>query len=187
MVLLGIMGKKGSGKDTVSNYLVSHYGYKKMAFADPIKQIAQIIFDLDISQIDGNKKEIIDERWGITPREIFQKLGTEFGQYDLVNYFPALKQKNITRNFWVERLKMEYQKYNNQNVIISDVRFKHEIDAIKEMGGKIIKINRIIEKGIGEQHISEMEMNDIDDSIFEYSIDNNSSLEDLYQKINKLI
>ena len=51
MVLLGIMGKKGSGKDTVSDYLVSHYGYKKMAFADPIKQMAQIIFDLDISQI----------------------------------------------------------------------------------------------------------------------------------------
>ena len=50
MVLIGIIGKKGSGKDTVSDYLVENHLFHKLAFADPIKQVASIMFDFNEQQ-----------------------------------------------------------------------------------------------------------------------------------------
>ena len=186
MVLIGIVGKKRSGKDTVSDYLVKHHNFVKMAFADPIKQIAKIIFDFNDEQLYGDDKELLDKKWGIKPRDVLQKLGTEFGQYDLINYFPELKSK-INRNIWVEKLKSDYYKLpQNTNVIISDTRFKHEIDEIIKMGGIIIKINRNINNTISDNHISENEMEYIDHSKFNYLLENNSSLENLYLLIDRL-
>lgn len=188
MVLLGIMGKKGSGKDTVSDYLVEHYQFHKLAFAGPIKQVAQNMFDFTEQQLNGELKETIDKRWGISPREVFQKLGTEFGQFDLPKYFPPLGKK-VNRNFWVERLKIEYGKLpNNSNVIVSDVRFNHEIEAIKKMGGKIIYIernDRIWEKQ--DIHLSEKEMETINRNLFDILLDNNNCKQQLFDNINKLI
>lgn len=188
MVLIGIMGKKGSGKDTVSDYLVENYQFHKLAFAVPIKQVAQIMFDFTEQQLNGEFKETIDKRWGISPREVFQKLGTEFGQFDLPKYFPTLGEK-VNRNFWVERLKIEYGKLpNNSNVIVSDVRFNHEIEEIKKMGGTIIYIernDRIWEKQ--DSHISEKEMETIDISLVDIRIDNNNCKQQLFDNINKLI
>ena len=185
MVLIGIMGKKGSGKDTVSDYLVENYQFHKLAFADPIKQVAQIMFDFTEQQLNGELKETIDKRWGISPREVFQKLGTEFGQFDLPKYFPILGEK-VNRNFWVERLKIEYGKLpDNSNVIVSDVRFNHEIEAIKKMGGKIIYIERnerIWEKQDG--HLSEKEMESLDGNLFDRIVNNNHSKTQLYDNIN---
>ena len=34
--IIGISGRKYHGKDTIGDYLVNKYGYKKIAFADPI-------------------------------------------------------------------------------------------------------------------------------------------------------
>lgn len=188
MVLIGIMGKKGSGKDTVSDYLVENYQFHKLAFADPIKQVAQIMFDFTEPQLNGELKETIDKRWGISPREVFQKLGTEFGQFDLPKYFPTLGEK-VNRNFWVERLKIEYGKLPiNCNVIVSDVRFNHEIEEIKKMGGKIIYIERnerIWEKQDG--HLSEKEMETLDKDLFDIRIDNNNCKQQLFDNINTLI
>lgn len=185
MVLLGIVGNKRSGKDTVADYLVNNYNFYKLAFADPIKQISKIMFDLDESQLNGDSKELIDQRWGITPREIFQKIGTDFGQFDLIKYFPPLKNK-IGRNFWVEKLKLKYKKLPvNSNIIVSDVRFIHEIKEIKKMGGKIIYIDRKCNKN--DNHISETELNSIDINVFDFVIHNNKSIQHLYERINDMI
>ena len=51
------------------------------------------MFDLDNEQLYGTKKNIIDIRWNLSPRQIFQRLGTEFGQYILFDIFPELKDK----------------------------------------------------------------------------------------------
>jgi len=51
------------------------------------------MFDLDNEQLYETKKNIIDIRWNLSPRQIFQRLGTEFGQYILFDIFPELKDK----------------------------------------------------------------------------------------------
>jgi hypothetical protein len=83
MECIGLLGQKGSGKDTLADYLVNNKGFVKYSFATPVKNISKILFNLSDEQLYGNLKEIIDDKLGISPRVIFQRLGTEFGQ-DLI-------------------------------------------------------------------------------------------------------
>ena len=54
--LIGLLGRKQSGKDTLGNYLVDKYNYKRYAFADPIKDILKIMFDLSDKQLNVLRK-----------------------------------------------------------------------------------------------------------------------------------
>ena len=182
--IIGLLGNKRSGKDTAGNYLVEKYGYKRYAFGDPIKEISRHLFNLDDSQLYGDKKEVVDERWNLKPRTIFQRLGTEFGQYTIYNIFPELKTKFNNRQLWVYHfelwLKEEIQNNKNINIVITDVRFKHEIEIIKKYGGDIIKIyNPKLNKTY--EHISEIEIKTLkyDDFII-----NDKDLSYLYKQID---
>ena len=82
--LIGIIGSKQSGKDTAGTYLINEHGFTRYAFGDPVKKICQTLFDLSEEQLSNHiLKEKIDPRWGISPREMFQRIGTEFGQFEL--------------------------------------------------------------------------------------------------------
>ena len=182
--IIGLLGNKGIGKDTSGNYLVEKYGYKRYAFADPIKEISRHLFNLNDAQLYGDKKEEIDERWNLNPRTIFQRIGTEFGQYTIYNIFPELKEKFNTRQLWVYHfnlwLKDEIKKNKNINIVITDVRFSHEIKEIKKQGGEIIKISNPKLKNL-DKHISEVEIETLkyDDIII-----NNKDLSNLYKQLD---
>ena len=45
-MLIGVCGKAGSGKDTIADYLVKKYNFKKIALADPIKRMVEDVFVL---------------------------------------------------------------------------------------------------------------------------------------------
>lgn len=51
--VIGICGRKGSGKDTVGAVLVAEYGFVRVALADPIKQLAHKIFGYDARVLFG--------------------------------------------------------------------------------------------------------------------------------------
>ena len=94
----------------VRRYLIEKYGFVKYAFADPVKQICKILFDFSDDQLYGNKKEGVDFRWYLTPRDAFQKIGTEFAQNDIYNYFPRLKERLKDEVIWVKLFKLWHEK-----------------------------------------------------------------------------
>jgi hypothetical protein len=182
MKILGICGKKRSGKDTAGEYLIEKYGYIRYAFGDPVKDICRVMFKFTEDQLYGDKKEIVDQRWGITPRESFQKIGTDFGQQALHKIIPGITGQVRTRQFWTKHFQLwvNEQLKNNPDIklVITDVRFKHEAKIIKEFGGSIIKIER---DGLSkDKHISETELENVSASI----VKNNGTLEDLYKKLD---
>ena len=61
MKIIGIIGNKGAGKDTLGEHLTKKNNYTRYSFGDPVKQICEILFNLDKEQLYGNKKDIIDE------------------------------------------------------------------------------------------------------------------------------
>ena len=73
-LIIALSGKKRSGKDTVADYLVERFGFVKYGFADPIKEIGKIMFDFSEEQLNTDKKEEIDKRWGISPRQFTRDL-----------------------------------------------------------------------------------------------------------------
>ena len=71
------------------------------------------------------------------------------------------------------------------NLIVSDLRFKVEAKAIHNNKGKIIYINR--NTCIPGNHASEREIIELKENrVFDYIIDNNGTLKDLFNNINKL-
>ena len=71
------------------------------------------------------------------------------------------------------------------NLIISDLRFKVEAEAIHNNKGKIIYINR--DTCIPGNHASEKEIIELKErNVFDYIINNNGTLKDLFNNINKI-
>ena len=180
---VGLLGNKGCGKDTLADYLVKEKQFIKYSFADPVKEIAKIMFNLNEEQLNGNLKEVIDDRWGISPRVMFQRIGTEFGQYKIYELFPELKDKIVSRGLWLKLFEDFLEKNKDKNIVIADVRFNHEVHILKKHNFNIIKINR--EHELNDSHISENEIKLI--NRVDYEIDNNGSKEDLFSKYNKFI
>jgi len=194
--MIGFLGNMNSGKDTCADYLVKEYHYEKKAFASPLKKVCQTLFLLSDSQItDKVQKETIDERWGKSPRQIFQYIGTEILRDQLGNFIPGLG-----RDIFTKHLKLSIEgNHSGKRIAISDVRFQNEVDLIHEMGGYVIKIIRH-DKNHGEGkhaswinsgqidskiHSSETELEEITD--YDACLINNGTIEDLYLSLEKIL
>lgn len=183
--LIGIIGKKQSGKDTIADYLVQNHGFIKYSYAYPLKNGAMEIFGFTKEQVYGDLKDVVDSEWGVTPRKVLQIMGTELFQYDLQRHIPEFV--NIGRTIWVKRFSQWYKNNNDKDVVIADVRFKHEVDGILQNGGeiwKVIRIPYIFEKDV---HASEVELDNIDEKFINYIIINDNDLDSLYKKISEKI
>ena len=174
--MIGILGRKGVGKDLIADYLVSNYHYDKRSFARPLKRASQVLFGFTDEQVDGSEKEVVDPHWGITPRAVFQWLGTEVFRKQIQTLVPEVKD-----NFWVELAMKDIT--TKDKVVISDVRFANEVEAIRRKGGKIIKVMR--PGGSLDQHISEAGIDQIKD--YDYGLINNGTIKELYGKLDVIM
>lgn len=183
MIIL-LCGKKRVGKDTVADYLCKNYGFIKYSLADPMKKACKEIFMLDDAQLWGNNKEIIEPRLGITPRRLLQIFATELFQFDIYNHIPELLNKIPLRMLWIQRFKWWYENNKDKDIVISDGRFVHELEAIEEMDGFSIVVRRKQAEDLNEsEHASEKEIEKMFDMV-DFTIRNNSDFFDLYKRID---
>lgn len=125
--IIALCGFKGCGKDFVAKYLRETYNFEHLKISTKLKEISKILFDIDDDQIEGNKKECIDERWNVTPRQIMQFVGTEMFQYKIQELIPE-----CDRNFWIKSFvnHVKSNKNKNKNIVVSDMRFLHEYNYL---------------------------------------------------------
>lgn len=210
--IVGIVGFKGSGKDTVGNFIVDSFGYGRDSFANPLKDLVASVFGWPRRMLEGDTpesrewREQPDEWWEreldwsnhkgrvlsdrFTPRIALQLFGTEVLRVGFHNDIWILSLKNRVRQAG--------------NIVVTDCRFPNEIKAIRELGGKVIRVKRgpepdwyetaeaansdtflhapecakiLHEKGI---HISEWAWIG---SKYDYVFENDGSLEDLQNKV----
>lgn len=64
MLIIGLAGLQGTGKDTVANYLVREYGFIKFAFSDALYREVQEAYGLEDQSLlrDRATKEVPNER-----------------------------------------------------------------------------------------------------------------------------
>lgn len=77
--IIGLAAVARSGKDTVASMLLEHTEVAAYALADPLKAGCQAIFGLSDAEAwsDEAKEKTID-LWGLSPRQLFQRVGTEW-------------------------------------------------------------------------------------------------------------
>lgn len=168
--------KARCGKDTTANYLVNNFDFIQESFAYPLKEyIGRQICGFTDKELFGEWKERVNPEWGKTPRQMLQLIGTD-----------ALRDV-VHKDFWVipMRRKLKKHKLNKSNVVISDGRFLSELKMVKDMGGVIVNIKRDERNKISsEKHKSELELENYTD--WDYEIDNNGTIENLYKETEKM-
>jgi len=174
---------KFNGKDTIANHLCSKYGYRRVAFADPIKEICAILFGFSHEQLHGSLKEVPDPNWfGVTPRRVLQFVGTDMFRAHMKTLNEGFKDE-----FWLlcaERAITKILKADpNAKIVISDVRFENECEMIRRLGGVIIRvsrpdINKLTDLHESERLIPSLEVN--------FEVKNDSSIDVLQGRIDDL-
>jgi hypothetical protein len=152
-MIIALTGKKRSGKDSVAMRLMDAHKMRHYAFARPMKMAASVIFGWTLDDIEIYKDEI-DPRFGISPRRVLQTLGTEWAQGELSKHDAF--SENTGRMLWV-RIFAERHYRPGVNWVISDVRFRHEVDGLRQLTDVcVVQVDRPGHQTV-DAHISENE------------------------------
>lgn len=179
MKVLAFGHEKGVGKDESAKFAMQYLRFTgrykniiKCGFADKMKDICHQLYswaDLkDRHYYDQyrEEREKILPRIGKTPRQLWIDVG--------------MGMREIFEDTWVHFL---LNAIRADFVVISDLRFPNEAEAIKAVGGKVIKIDRP-----SVPHVSDP----ADDPLLYYTgwsdrIINDGTLGDLNQKVTAII
>ena len=205
--LIGICGFIGSGKDTVAKMFVEQ-GCVQDSFAAPLKDMCASIFGWQREMLEGDSmdsrefRETPDLYWtrklGIdhfTPRLALQLLGTD------------IMRAHFSQDIWLNSLeyRIRRQRQDELCVVVSDARFKNELNLIKELGGVVIHVKRselpewyevavhANNGNVTAKHTMETKYRHIHASEwkwvgfeFDYEIENTGTLEDLEASVLKI-
>lgn len=151
MNLIGITGKKRSGKDTVANAIEKHFigRTQKIAFALELKKEVAYALGVSLEEIDRNKEFY---------RPILQWWGTNWRRGNDNDYWV-----NKWLAYWQANVKFKFC----DTMIAPDVRFLNEASAIRDRNGIIVRVVKIGQPD-DDHHGSETEMDKIEpDAIIE--------------------
>jgi hypothetical protein len=151
--VIGITGKAGAGKDTLADRLVSHHGYTRLAFADPLKQLL-----LDINPIIDH--DPIAEM-GVTLRDLVLLYG-----WDDAKAIPQVRRllqdtgeamrEYVGPDVWIMSMARRVSLVGGP-VVIADVRYVNEARWVQGLGDLV----RVVRPDLDDRdrHVSENELN----------------------------
>lgn len=163
MNIIGISGKMATGKDTLGLYLNEKVRSNRTAFAKELKNTVRRLFNVDPYEKTPYVRMLL-QRVGVAMREIDPDVWVNFvmreAEHDLANGADAM--------------------------IVTDLRFPNELEAVKNAGGITVKV--FVEHGIRMQrlrtlypgtaeddsklnHISETAL---DDALFDFYVETNT-------------
>jgi hypothetical protein len=178
-MIIGLSGYAQTGKDTVAKYLIEEHGYRRVAFADKIREalyrLDPILTDIPEIPRAGLASAVDHIGWETLKqhseqaRGLLQRFGTEVGR------------EMFGDNFWVDQAIKGVSKFDK--VVFTDIRYPNEYKAVKLIEGKIIRIVKPSITAING-HTSESAL---DDYVFDGTIDNVGSIEELHKKIDLFV
>ena len=198
-MIIGFVGFIGSGKDTAADYLVNFHGFRRDSFANTLKDAVANVFGWDRTLLEGRTSEArawreeVDTWWAerlnmpnLTPRWVLQYWGTE------------VCRQGFHDDIWIASMENKLRQ-TADNTVITDCRFPNEVESIRRVGGKVVRIIRgpdpvwfetarhdphLMSQNYPVVHASEYSWAPV---VFDHTIDNNGTIEELYQQIKNLL
>lgn len=178
-MIIGIAGKKRSGKDTLCDLLEKHHPFQRTAYAQALWDILLVTDPLIPDGERGVHYRLswLNDKFGyeycksnfVEVRRLMQRLGTDG------------VRKHIGQTTWLDIVERKILASPEISFLISDVRFANEARSIKSMGGIVVKLER--DGTGGDDHISET-IDGIQEDVFYM---NNGDLNDLDSFATELI
>lgn len=171
-----------SGKSTIAKHLVAKYGYKRLSFAAPLKNMIRLL----LTHIEGPERAsdmVFDEELKnttlegfpkrITPRYLMQTLGTEWGR------------QLIHPELWVRAATAAMNREPGNRWVFDDMRFSNELATIKAKGGEAWRVERkSLATPENAAHMSEGQLNNY---IFNANLTNDGTIEELQATVDDIL
>ena len=174
-MIIGLSGYAQSGKDTVAELLCLNYGFTRVAFADGIRdaiyRLNPYIINDGLGDGDWRVADDVDEHgWEMAKqhpevRRLLQVLGTEVGR------------EMFGEDVWINKAFKHIE--DDQRIVIPDVRFPNEANAVINKGGQVWRINRHNHAPVNG-HKSEHAM---DNFMFKHVLYNDGTLDELSDEV----
>ncbi len=138
-MVLGLTGRKQSGKDTFASRLVRTHGFTRVAFADPLKRAA---LHLNPIIVDGQSVGMRTQRL----RQIVDRLGWERAKEEIPEVREILQRlgvamREIDEDFWVRAAWKDVERATGP-VVVTDCRFPNEALKIITSGSHLVRVVR---------------------------------------------
>jgi hypothetical protein len=184
-VIVGLAGYARSGKDEAAKGLTT-LGFERRAFADKLREFIYRLNPVVTSPVWGEHlrlAEVIDvygwdgykeSKYGKEIRELLQRLGTECGR------------QLISDTIWIDATLGDNRiMIPEPKIVVADVRFPNEFDAIVDRGGMMIRIHRAGVEAAND-HISEHALDNYSD-FYDADIINDGSINQLHDKVRSVV
>lgn len=159
MRLIGISGKKRTGKNTVARLIgtLTSQTVEEFSFAQDLKLELARMLSIKATDIESQK-------------DLYRPLLQALGVY---------RRKFNGENYWIEKCFRRILFSNAGVCIVTDCRFKNEVEAVRGAGGSVVRVTR--DTGLVDTHESETELDGYEK--FDYIIINTGSLEHLLDEV----
>lgn len=177
MKKIALIGRIASGKDTVAAFLCEHYGFKRYAFGDEIRDVCWRLFPERMTAANGKD------------RRLLQEVGQFMRRFDENVWVKATLQRVYAENLSFGAL--------SKNIVISDVRQPNEFSHLRELGFTMVRVTardevrleRLKERGdvYRPEDLSHETESYVDHFEVDYEIENSGSLVSLAEQVRAIM
>lgn len=193
-VVLSLSAWKGSGKDTVADYLVAEYGFNRISFAAKLKDLVASTYNVprEFMDLPTHKEQPLLNLPAIPSDGFSEAIHTMLKAELSSGYWTPRAlcilegsiKRSVYSNFWVKEAINEIGDNPDKNYVITDMRYSTEADIINMFypENKIIRISRF--DSIATTDPSERDM---DDHYYDYLLSNREGKEELYANTDRIL
>jgi hypothetical protein len=182
---IAFIGKMRSGKDTAAARLCEAHGYTRLAFADPVRELA-LSLDPIIYAVDGGDMSHTPYRLSDVVAQLGWEDAKQIPEVRRVLQSAGQGVRDLDPSFWIFELLRKYRAAKPDPIVITDVRYRNEARTLRKRGFRLVRIVRpvaTLASGSAATHASET---DLDDYPCDVVIDNSGSLADLHAAVDAL-
>ena len=161
--IVGLMGVKGSGKDTGARYLTEELGFVRIGFADALyKEVAdafgvtvEFLGNRDTKESDLPQLALAHCRDAAFVRAVREEEGAEafpdYEQFLLAPRSPRFvlqlwgteyRRRRGVDSYWLDIVQAAIEANPQRSFVVTDVRFNNEANFIEAMRGTLIRVRR---------------------------------------------
>lgn len=167
--IIGLMGVKGSGKDTFAAILVQQHGFIRIGFADELYRQAAQAYGVTVAFLGERTTKETDlpalalqnckdpafvqcvlETFGwadtpenrtrpLSPRTVLQLWGTEY------------RRLRGQDSYWLDIVENALNAQPDRSFVVTDVRFPNEFSFMKAEGATLVRVRRPAQEALEEK------------------------------------